>query len=113
MSEVPVPAIERRSRDAPALKRVERAKLLDEFASLHEENAGDAVAFRRAAVETLRVALDAGRGEARRALEAGGSGRACAETLSAEIDELLRVGLEMSARWLAPAHRSARRSCCI
>src|SRR6202046_3414470 len=102
MSEVPLRAIERRSRDAPALKRVERAKLLDEFASLDEENAGDAVAFRRAAVETLRVARDAGRGEARRALEAGGSGRACAETLSAEIDELLRVGLEVSVRWLVP-----------
>ena len=51
----------------------------------------------------MRAALDAGRDEARRALEAGGTGRACAETLSAETDELLRVGLEMSARWLAPA----------
>ena len=49
----------------------------------------------------MQAALDAGRDEARRALEAGGAGRACAETLSAEIDELLRVGLEMSARWLA------------
>ena len=106
MSDAHVPAVERRSRAAPALKGVERAKLLDELASLYEENAGDAVAFRRAAVETLRVALDAGRDEARRALEAGGTGRACAETLSAETDELLRVGLEMSARWLAPAQSS-------
>src|ERR1700722_14742491 len=106
MSDAHVPAVERRSRAAPALKGVERAKLLDEFASLYEENPGDAAAFRRAAVETLRVALDAGRDEARRALEAGGTGRACAETLSGEIDELLRVGLEMSARWLTPAQSS-------
>ncbi len=36
-------------------------------------------------------------------LEAGGTGRACAERLSAETDELLRVALEMSTRWLASA----------
>ena len=59
-------------------------------------------AFRRAAVETLRAALDAGRSEARAALEAGGTGRACAEMLSSETDELMRVGLEMSVRWLVP-----------
>ena len=68
-----------------------------------KQHSGDPAAFRRAAVQTLQAALDAGRDEARRALEAGGAGRACAEALSAETDELLRVGLEMSARWLAPA----------
>ena len=103
MSDAQVPAVERGSRVAPPLKGVERAKLLDELAALHEGHSGDAAAFRRAAVEILRAALDAGRDEARRALEAGGTGRACAEKLSAETDELLRVGLEMSARWLAPA----------
>src|SRR5580693_8933586 len=102
MSEAQVPAVERRSRAAPSLKGVERAKLLGELAALHEGHSGDVAAFRRAAVEILRAALDAGRDEARRALEAGGTGRACAETLSAETDELLRVGLEMSVRWLAP-----------
>ncbi|HWY82501.1 MAG TPA: bifunctional uridylyltransferase/uridylyl-removing protein, partial [Roseiarcus sp.] len=102
MSDAQVPAVERRSRVAPTLKGVERAKILDELAALHEGHSGDVAAFRRAAVEILRAALDAGRDEARRALEAGGSGRACAETLSAETDELLRVGLEMSVRWLAP-----------
>src|SRR3984957_10187444 len=101
MSDAQVPAVERRSRVAPTLKGVERAKLLDELAALHEGHPGDVAAFRRAAVEILRAALDAGRDEARRALEAGGTGRACAETLSAETDELLRVGLEMSVRWLA------------
>src|SRR3984957_7803150 len=103
MSEAQVPAVERRSRAAPSLKGVERAKLLGELAELHEGHSDDPAAFRRAAVEILRVALDAGRDEARRALEAGGAGRACAEALSAETDELLRVGLEMSARWLPPS----------
>ena len=106
MSDAEVPAVERRSRAAPPLKGVERAKLLDQLASLHERHRGDPTALRRAAVEVLRAALDAGRNEARAALEAGGTGRACAETLSAETDELMRVGLEMSARWLAPAQSS-------
>ena len=106
MSDAEVPAVERRSRAAPPLKGVERAKLLDQLASLHERHRGDPTALRRAAVEILRAALDAGRNEARAALEAGGTGRACAETLSSETDELMRVGLEMSARWLAPAQSS-------
>src|SRR5579871_1930596 len=97
MSDAEVPAVERRSRDAsPSLKGVEGAKLLDELAYLHEQHPNDPAEFRRAAVETLRTAFDAGRDEARRALEAGGTGRACAERLSAETDALLRVGLEMS-----------------
>ena len=103
MSDAHVPAVERRSCAAPPLKGVERTKLLDELAALHERDSADAAAFRRAAVEALRAALDAGRDEARRALEEGGTGRACAETLSAETDELLGIALEMSARWLAPA----------
>jgi [protein-PII] uridylyltransferase len=103
MSDAQVPAVERRAPAAPPLKGVGRAKLLDQLASLHEQHGGDPTGFRRAAVEILRAALDAGRAEARRALEAGGAGRACAETLSAETDELLRLGLEMSARWFAPA----------
>jgi len=103
MSDAQIPAVERRSRAAPTpSKGVERAKLLDELAVLHERHLGDAPAFRRAAVETLRTALNSGRDEARSALEEGGTGRACAEALSAETDELLRVGLELSARWLAP-----------
>jgi [protein-PII] uridylyltransferase len=106
MSHAHAPAVERRPRlprrAAPPPKGVERAKLLDELATLHERHSGDAAAFRRAAVETLRAALASGRDEAREALEEGGTGRACAETLSSETDELLRVGLEMSARWLAP-----------
>jgi [protein-PII] uridylyltransferase len=103
MSDAQVPAVERSSRTAPTLKGVERAKLLDELAALHDRDSSDATAFRRASVGTLQAALDAGRDHARQALEEGGAGRACAEALSAETDELLRVCLEMSARWLAPA----------
>jgi [protein-PII] uridylyltransferase len=102
MSDAHAPALEHRSPSAP--KGVERAKLLDELAALYERHSGDAAAFRRVAVETLRAAMDAGRDEARCALEAGGTGRACAERLSAETDELLQVALELSARWLASTH---------
>ncbi len=59
--------------------------------------------FRRAAVFLLQAELTVRRAEARKALEAGGTGRACAETLSAEIDDLLRIALEMASRWLVPA----------
>jgi len=92
--------LERRSRAAPA--GVERAKLLAKLAFLHERLSGDPAAFRRAAIELLQAALASGREEARRELEDGGTGRACAEALSAETDELLHVALDMSARWLAP-----------
>ena len=105
------PAIERRSRSpriAPAPgKSLERANLLDELAALHNRHSGDPGSFRRAAITTLRAALARGREEARKALEAGGTGRACAETLSAQIDDLLRVALDLAARWLAPAQGAA------
>ncbi len=107
MSYAHAPAVERRSRAPraapPAPKGIERAKLLADLAVLHERLSGDPAAFRRAAIEILQAALASGRDEARKALEDGGTGRACAEALSAETDDLLRVVLEMSARWLAPA----------
>ena len=106
MSTSSAPAVERRSRSAraaPPPKGDESEKLLDKLAALHERHSGDVAAFRRAAIEALQAALASGRDEARKALEDGGTGRACAEALSAETDELLRVVLEMSARWLAPA----------
>ena len=93
----------RAARAAPPSKGVERAKLLEKLTLLHERLSGDPAAFRRAAIEMLQAALASGRDEARIALEDGGTGRACAEALSAQTDDLLRVALEMSARWLAPA----------
>ncbi|MBV9288987.1 MAG: [protein-PII] uridylyltransferase, partial [Hyphomicrobiales bacterium] len=44
-----------------------------------------------------------GAAAARKALEANGNGRACAETLSRQIDDLLEVALNLVARRLAPA----------
>jgi [protein-PII] uridylyltransferase len=105
MSHANAPAVELRSRSraGPPPKGVERAKLIEKLAALRELNSGDLAAFRRAAVETLHGALVFRRNEARKALEEGGTGRACAEALSAETDDLLRVVLEISARWLASA----------
>jgi [protein-PII] uridylyltransferase len=86
---------------------LDRAKLIDELAALNSEHAGDPAAFRRAAITTLQDALANGREEARKALEAGGTGRVCAETLSAQVDDLLSVGLELVTRWLAPPEGAA------
>jgi len=106
MSVASAPAAERRPRvprsSPPSGKGLDRAGLLDELSALHERHSGDTAAFRRAAIATLQTALAAGRDEARKALEAGGAGRACAETLSAQIDDLLPVALEMATRWLSP-----------
>ncbi len=91
----------------PAGKGLDRARLVDELAALCKTHAGDDAAFRCAAVGVLQRALENGRGEARRALEAGGTGRACTEALSAQADDLLRVALELVTRWLAPLDGAA------
>ncbi|RBP18101.1 UTP--GlnB (protein PII) uridylyltransferase GlnD [Roseiarcus fermentans] len=111
MSAVAAPAVERRPRSPrshhPASRALDRARIIDELAALRAACDDDG-AFRREAVAILQSALDKGREGARRALEAGGKGRACAETLSAVEDDLLRVALELAARWLAPASGGAR-----
>jgi [protein-PII] uridylyltransferase len=90
-----------------ARKPLDREKLVDELDRLHRRLGADMAAFRTAAVATLKVALTEGRAQARKALEAGGNGRACAETLSAQIDDLLVVTLDLATRWLAPAPAGA------
>src|SRR5271165_6320474 len=104
MSVANAPAIERRPRSAraapPTGKSLDRSALQDVLAALHERHSGDPAAFRHAAIAILQAALARGRDEARKALEAGGAGRACAETLSAQIDDLLPAALDMAARWL-------------
>ncbi len=108
MSIANVSVTERRSRSSrsapPSHKGLDRTGLVEKLAALHEMHSGDADAFRRAAIVTLATALAEGRNEARRELEAGGTGRGCAEALSAQIDDLLHVALDVCARWLAPAH---------
>ncbi|MGO9422336.1 [protein-PII] uridylyltransferase [Roseiarcus sp.] len=100
------PVAERRPRASratqPGGRGLDRAKLLEELSVLREEHLSDDAAFRRAAIVTLQAALEKGRHEARQALEAGGTGRACAETLSAQVDDLLRVALELATRWFGP-----------
>ena len=103
------PVVDRRPRSPraqqphhPGGKGLDRARLIDALAELRDEHADDDAAFRRAAVASLHGALEKGRDDARRALEAGGTGRACAEMLSAQVDDLLRVGLELVERWLVP-----------
>ena len=94
---------DRRPRAAPSSDNgLDRAKLLAELETLYEQSSGDVSAFRPRAIAALQSALERGRNEARRALEAGGTGRACAEALSAQIDNLLHVVLDVSTRWLAP-----------
>ena len=108
---IDAPALERRPRLArgvqPASRGLDRTRLLAELGTLHERHSGNFDAFRRAAIDALQVALTEGRKEARRLLEAGGTGRACAEALSAQVDDLLRVALELAARWLAPAPKGS------
>jgi [protein-PII] uridylyltransferase len=107
MSVVQAPAVEGRSRparpSAAAHKGLDRAKIFGRLSELHRQFSDDLVAFRRAAIAALQDGVAEGRAEARRALEAGGTGRACAEALSAQIDDLLRLSLDMAAHWLATA----------
>ena len=111
MSVVAAPVAERRSRasrtHAVAGRGFDQAKILDELAALRGREPDDD-AFRRAAVAVLSEALQKGRQHARRALDAGGAGRACAETLSAVVDDILHVALELAARWLAPENGAGR-----
>ena len=103
--------VERRPRASrssqPVGKGLDRAKLIEEIASRRAFHAGNDPGFRRAAIEVLQRALTKGREEAQKALEAGGTGRACAETLSADVDDLLGVALELATRWLAPLDGAA------
>ena len=106
MSVVNAPPAERRSRavraPSPAGKGLDRALLLDELRRcMRTRRRSGRIPAR--GDRLLQAALAEGRSQARKALEAGGTGRACAETLSAQIDDLLSVALDLAARWLAPA----------
>jgi [protein-PII] uridylyltransferase len=106
MSVANAPAIERGPRAgrgaSPPGKGFDPTKLSHELSMLQERHRGDVAEFRRAAIPVLQAAIAEGRNQARKALEAGGTGRVCAETLSAQMDDLLRVALDVAARWLAP-----------
>ena len=82
---------EARARRAPAppQRGAERAKLHAEIAALHRPKNDDPTAFRQAGLALVSAALTDGRAEARRLLEAGGKGLACAERLSDLQDDVI------------------------
>lgn len=106
MSLANAPAVENRSRAPrlalPTARGLDRARILGKLEALQARQS-DPDAFRKAAVFLLQSEMAVARAEARKALEAGGTGRSCAEALSAQVDDLLRVALDLAARWLAPA----------
>jgi len=81
---------------------LDRAGLEEALERARGESKGDDAAFRLAAVDLFRGALEQGRAEARRILEDGGKGRACAERLSDLEDQLIRALHEMARRFVHP-----------
>ena len=80
----------------PALKQapaplLDRAALDADVEALSQTHRGDASALRRAVVARFLQALEDGRARARDILEAGGGGLACAGSLSALQDALIRA----------------------
>jgi [protein-PII] uridylyltransferase len=67
----------------------ERQRLIGEIAALTHPKSGDLTAFRQQGMALISTALDDGRAEARRLLEAGGKGLACAERLSDLEDDVI------------------------
>jgi [protein-PII] uridylyltransferase len=92
----------RRTRHAAPRGGFDKARLEERLDAARLETRGDDAAFRLAAVEVFRAALDGGRAEARQALEEGGSGRTCAERLGDIEDHLIRALHETARRHLHP-----------
>ena len=93
----------RSRRAAAAPKRgAEGARLEAEIAALRER-APDDEAFRLAAIGAVAAALEEGRAEARRLLEEGCKGLACAARLSELEDEIIHAVHDLAAR---PARRA-------
>jgi [protein-PII] uridylyltransferase len=91
-------SIARSRRVVPASKRGnERARLEAEIADLRATIPQDD-GFRQAAVAIVAVALEEGRAEARRVLEAGGKGLACAARISDLEDEILSAIHDIASR---------------
>ena len=80
-----------RARRAPPLARVgiDRAGLLSEIAALRRQKGDSALSLRVAGLEIVAAALSEGRAEARRLLEEGGKGLACAERISQLQDDVI------------------------
>ena len=81
---------------------IDRARLDAEIARLHRHHAGDAPAFRAAALELLTLALKEGRARAETWLCADGQGLACAGLLSHLEDELIISIHRLAVTFLHP-----------
>jgi [protein-PII] uridylyltransferase len=101
MTVVAPPPRARRGRAAPA-QRFDRETVDAKLDRLSAKAKGDEAAFRRGAVDIFAAALESGRAEARRALEDGGRGRACARALSDLEDEIIRAIHDMAVRLARP-----------
>jgi [protein-PII] uridylyltransferase len=92
------PAVGRSRRTAAAPKRGgERARLEAEIAALRDQLPDDE-RFRQAGVGVVAAALEQGRAEARRTLEEGGRGMACAARLSDLEDEIIVAIHDIASR---------------
>src|SRR5580658_7497843 len=79
---------------------LDRLWLEERLESISRDTQGDDPAFRLAAVDLFRTALEQGRAEARKLLEEGGSGQDCAEQLSHLEDQLIRALHDMARRYV-------------
>src|ERR1700691_2403804 len=103
------PEPRKRSRQPVTRAGFDIARLEREIAAVGQAHEGDEAGFRAAAVELFRAALDHGRDDARKSLENGGTGRACAERLSELEDQLIRALLQMATRRLFPTLAASTR----
>jgi [protein-PII] uridylyltransferase len=99
----------RSRRAGPSPKRGgEGARLQAEIAALRERIA-DSESFRQAGVALVAAALEEGRAEARRALEEGGKGLACAARISDLEDEIIVAIHDLASRAVRPAKSAGAR----
>ncbi|MDE2577242.1 MAG: [protein-PII] uridylyltransferase [Hyphomicrobiales bacterium] len=91
----------RRAEKTPRTPLIDRAALQAQLAALAAQDAGEAL--RKGAVALFMTALEEGRAEARRRLEADGRGLACAQSLSHLEDELIRAIYDYVVTYVYPA----------
>jgi [protein-PII] uridylyltransferase len=95
---VALPPVRRSRRAAAAPRRgADGARLAGQIAALREQTPDDEQ-FRQAGVRLLAAALEEGRAEARRLLEDGGRGLACAARLSDLEDEIIVALHDLASR---------------
>ena len=90
-------------RTSQVFKVIDRAALDAEISELTHVHARDATALRTAVLTRVKQVLQEGQDKARAALEAGGSGYACARSLSFLEDELIRAIHRYVTTYVYPA----------